>query len=141
MLYSLINAVDDFLALQDSFVSGHRKKSESQHSSKHYGYPYINLYQKDDELILTAEAPGVNKADIALEVKGKQFKISGKRINNYGEKAKAIHVERNQMEFDRTITLPYEIDKDNVNAEYKDGVLTVKMLKSEDEAIQKIEIS
>jgi len=97
----------------------------SMHSG---GFPAINLYDNQSELVLTAEIPGVKLEDIELSVVENSVTLSGKRNGvQVDDKTRYYRQERPTGEFRRMITLNEKIDPDGVSAEYKDGILTVHL--------------
>jgi len=103
--------------------------------------PMVDTYEKDDAIIVNAELPGVKKDDISIDVKNNILTISGERkdeeeVNedNYFRK------ERFYGKFQRSFTLPENVDPDKVDAAYKDGVLEVKIPKTDEGSTKKIEI-
>ncbi len=103
--------------------------------------PMVDTYEKDDAIVVNAELPGVNKEDISVDVKNNILTISGERkheedVNedNYFRK------ERFYGKFQRSFTLPDNVDSEKVDAAYKDGVLEVKIPKTEQGTTKKIEI-
>ena len=92
-------------------------------------FPAINLYDHDNEMVLTAELPGVKKEDLDLSVVENSITLTGKRNGDAGEDSRYYRRERPVGTFTRTLTLAEKVDPDKVSAEYKDGVLTVHLPK------------
>ena len=88
-------------------------------------YPPINVFRKGDDFLLVAEVPGVRKADLDVQVKGRTIRISGAKAVGYPERAGVHRRERLGGRFDRALTLPIEIDADAVQAECRDGLLAL----------------
>jgi HSP20 family protein len=92
--------------------------------------PLIDLEDKGDKLVLTAEFPGVDKEDIKIEVEPFSVTISAEKKKGVEEKKKDYYYcERSYTGYKRSIALPTEINPDDVEAEYKNGVLTITMKK------------
>ena len=104
-------------------------------------YPPVNVFQQGDDLLVVAEMPGVSKGDLDISIKGNQLRISGKKAANYGDGISVHRQERSFGAFDRTFTLPLEIDAENVKAEYRDGILALRLSRAEHEKSKKIEIA
>jgi HSP20 family protein len=94
-------------------------------------YPPVNVFQQEDGFVVVAELPGVDKADLDIQVKDKRVRISGKRAIDYGEGASMHRRERVSGSFDRTFAVPVEIDAERVKAEYRDGILAIRLVQSE----------
>ena len=80
---------------------------------------------------LVAELPGVKKEDLDIQVRGDTVRIQGKKTIAYDESASVHRRERAAGQFDRTLTLPAEVDAAKVAAEYRDGVLTLRLPRAE----------
>lgn len=94
-------------------------------------FPPLNVFNKGDDVLVIAEAPGVRKGDLKIEAKGNTIRISGTKAVAYGERASLHRRERGEGRFDRTITLPVEVDADRVKAEFRDGILALYLPRAE----------
>lgn len=94
-------------------------------------YPPLNVFQRDDSVVIVAEIPGVKKSDLEIQVKNNRVRISGKRAIEYEDGASLHRRERVSGAFDRTIAIPMKIEADNVKAEYRDGILAVNLPRAE----------
>jgi HSP20 family protein len=94
-------------------------------------FPPLNVFAKGDDIVVIAEAPGVRKADLKLEAKGNTIRIAGAKTIGYGERSSLHRRERVEGRFDRTVTLPVEIDADRVKAECRDGILALYLPRAE----------
>jgi HSP20 family protein len=104
-------------------------------------FPAVNVYQQDDDLVVIAEMPGVEKDEIDISIKRNQLRISGKRSINYGDNVIVHRQDRKAGTFDRTFTLPLEIDADSVKAEYKDGLLTLHLPRAEKDRPKRVAVA
>ncbi len=104
--------------------------------------PAVDLTESDDEFRLTAEFPGMSADDIEVEVQEGDLIIHGEKEMEEEKEEEDLHVtERSYGEFYRRFTLPSSVDARNISAEMKDGVLDVRLPKTEKEAGRKIQIS
>ena len=94
-------------------------------------YPPINVFQQQDDFVAVIELPGINKEDLQLEAKENTIRISGKKTVSYQEGASVHRRERVWGEFDRTLSLPIQIDPDGIRAEYRDGLLAILIPRAE----------
>ena len=94
--------------------------------------PRVDVYQTEDEVVIKAEIPGVSREDLSLYVDDRSVRISGetRREEKYSEND-TYRSERYYGSFSRTVPLPAEVMPDEARAEYKDGILTVTVPKSE----------
>lgn len=100
--------------------------------------PSVDIFEEGNEVIVKAELPGMNKDDIDVNISDDVITISGeKKSEERVEKKDYFRIERSHGSFSRSMTLPSEIQTDKVKAVFKDGVLEVRIPKSES-AIQKV---
>ena len=103
--------------------------------------PYIDLEDKGDRFILSAEAPGFKKDEIDINICGNSVEISGCKETKTDEKNKDyVRKERMSESFYRTMTLPEEIKYEEVSADLKDGVLEITLPKKNPKQRKKIAI-
>jgi HSP20 family protein len=107
-----------------------------------YEYPPCNLINTNDELILYCELPGLSRDDFHVEVVDNRLVLRGeKKFPDLPEGAQWVRHERSYGEFNRTIDLPYPVDRDKVKATFHDGVLEVHLPKTEEVRAKEIAIS
>jgi len=123
-------------ALEAFRTSGWLQSSPSGGGS----YPPVNVFRKGDDYVLVAEVPGISKADFDIQVKGRTIRLSGTKAVQYGEKASLHRRERLAGRFDRSITLPIEIDPEGVKAECHDGILALSLPRAEHDKPRSIKI-
>jgi HSP20 family protein len=99
----------------------------------------LDVEETDHEILVRAEIPGIKPDDLQLSIHGNELVISGEKKEDQERKESGyVYQERRYGSFRRVITLPTAVDEDNVKAEYKDGVLHIKMKKSHDSLTNKI---
>ena len=103
-------------------------------------YPPLNIFRNGEDFTLIAELPGVSSSDLDIQVKGRTVRLSGAKSVKYPEKASVHRRERLQGRFDRSMTLPIEIDQDRVTADYRDGILAVTLPRAERDKPRSIRI-
>lgn len=95
-------------------------------------FPPMNVTQDDDAFYLRAEVPGMKPTAISISALRNRVSISGQReIPLEHERVSYHRKERAEGSFNRTVTLPAEIDAEAVEARYADGILTLKLPKAE----------
>ncbi|SDU20755.1 Hsp20/alpha crystallin family protein [Desulfobacula phenolica] len=100
--------------------------------------PYVDIYENDDEILLHADMPGVNKNDVSVNIDNGTLYLSGlRRCDNKGISTRE---EFSDVEYVRNFSVPPSIDVERVKAELKDGVLKLHMPKSEAAKPKMIEI-
>jgi HSP20 family protein len=94
--------------------------------------PPVDIYETDDALILKAELPGVSKDDVSIEIHQNTLILRGQRKHEAEVKEEQYHrVERAYGTFQRSFMLPTLVDQEHVQATYHDGVLELRLPKSE----------
>jgi HSP20 family protein len=102
--------------------------------------PVVDVMETDEEFQISAELQGVEKKDVKLSVENGVLLISGRREQEE-EKGKRYHkIERAYGSFARSFTMPDVVDEQKVTAEFKNGVLTVRLPKSEKARPKSIEV-
>jgi HSP20 family protein len=95
-------------------------------------FPPINIFQQGDDVLAIVELPGTDKGSLQIQAQGNTIRIAGKKTTtSYPEDVSVHRRERISGEFDRTISLPVELDPAGVKAEYKDGILALFLPRSE----------
>lgn len=103
--------------------------------------PLVEVSEKDDELVVRAEVPGLKPEDIELSVENNSLIISGeKKQDKKEEKENYVHTECSYGSFYRVIPLRSEVDQDKIKASHKHGVLTIRLPKSEKSRSKKIAV-
>jgi len=103
--------------------------------------PLVDISEDEKEYVIKAEIPEIKKEDVKLMVQDNVLTISGERKSEKEEKGKKYHrVERTYGSFLRSFTLPEDADGSKVAAEYKDGMLNVRLPKSEKAKPKSIEV-
>jgi HSP20 family protein len=93
--------------------------------------PTVDISETAEEFQIKAELPEVKKEDVKISIEDGVLRISGERKQEKEEQGKKWHrVERTYGSFMRTFTLPSNVDDSKVRADYKDGVLTLRLPKS-----------
>lgn len=99
--------------------------------------PRIDISEKDDNIFVEAEIPGVKKDDLKitlqdniLTIKGEKKKEKESKDNNY------YRCERSYGSFSRSFTLPSEVNTDKVDAKFNDGMLKIELKKIEQKKAQ-----
>jgi len=94
--------------------------------------PSVNTREGDYAYHIEVDLPGVKKKDISVEVKDSRLIISGERKSNKEVKKENYHrVESSYGKFERSFSLPDNVDAENIDAQTKDGVLEVIVPKKE----------
>jgi HSP20 family protein len=103
--------------------------------------PTVDISETEGEFLLKAELPEVRKDDVKVTVENGVLTLQGERRQEKEDKGKRFHrVERSYGSFVRSFSLPESVDESGVKAEYKDGVLSLHLPKSEKVKPKAIEV-
>ena len=93
--------------------------------------PSIDLYETEDSFILEADLPGVKAEDVKVEVQDGDLLLEGRRAIEKNQSMGRFHtMERSSGYFARQLRLPESVVKEEIKAEFKEGVLRVTLPKS-----------
>jgi HSP20 family protein len=93
--------------------------------------PSVDVAETDDELQVTADLPGMSEKDVEVSVDDQVLTLRGEKRMDREEKKKNWHViERAYGSFHRSIPLPSGLDESRIKAQFKNGVLTVRLPKT-----------
>jgi HSP20 family protein len=100
--------------------------SGSMQESRENWMPSVDILEKDGNLILRAELPGMTEKQIDLKLEGNTLTLKGERKMDTEDKKNNYHrVETFYGSFTRSFRLPDTVDLEKINADYKNGILTV----------------
>jgi HSP20 family protein len=103
--------------------------------------PLTDISENKDQYILKMDLPGVSKENLKLSFHDGELIISGERKQEKEDKDSKYHrIERTYGKYFRSFTLPQTIQADKINAEFKDGQLTITVPKSEEAKPKELEI-
>ncbi len=95
--------------------------------------PVVDIYEEGDDVVVKAELPGIKKEDVDVSLTDNTITISGeKKKEEKVEKKNYYRLERSYGSFTRTFRLPAEVQSDKAKAKYKDGVLEIRIPKTEE---------
>lgn len=102
-------------------------------------YPAMNVWSGDEQVMVTAELPGITSEDIDISVTSDTLTLRGKRQRpDVGEGIKYHRQERGFGEFSRSLQLPFRIDANGVEATFRNGVLSVTLPRAEEDKPKRI---
>jgi HSP20 family protein len=103
--------------------------------------PSVDVIEREKEIVVKAEVPGVQKEDVHVSLSGNLMTIKGEtRREEKEEKGDYYHCEISRGAFSRMVTLPADVDEKNAKAELRDGMLVVTVPKLEQPKKTDIEI-
>jgi HSP20 family protein len=126
---------DPFSALvspEDLFRQFRRPLASAETEGMTAWAPAVDIYEREGEIVVEAELPGLDSKDIDVSVEEGMLTIKGQRKAEREVKEENYYrVERSSGYFRRSMRLPAEADEEKVNASYDNGVLTVTVPKEE----------
>jgi HSP20 family protein len=113
-----------------------------QHQTTSEGpFPPINVFQQGGDLLAIIELPGIDKNSLQIESKENTIRIAGKKAVSYPDGVSVHRRERVAGEFNRTISLPVQLEPDGIKAEYREGILALFLPRSERDKPRTITVS
>jgi len=103
-------------------------------------WPGVNVYVNENEYMVAAKIPGIDKNDISITLKDNSLRIAGERKAAENTEVNYHLRERKTGKFERNFLLDEKVDADKITAEVKNGILLVKVPKSPETKPVKIEI-
>ena len=104
--------------------------------------PPVDVYEDEQGLRLKLEVPGIDEKDLDVRVENNVLSIRGERKFEKEEKEENFHrIERRYGSFSRTFTLPTTVDTEKVSADYKNGVLTLQLVKKAEAKPKQIKVN
>ncbi len=103
--------------------------------------PAVDIIEDEKEYLIKVELPEIQKEDVKVTVEGGTLTIRGERKAEKEQKGRKFHrTERFYGSFERSFSVPDDADDTKVNADFKDGVLRVRLAKSEKAHPKQIEV-
>ena len=104
--------------------------------------PALDVHEDKDNFVVQAELPGMKREEIDVSLHDGALSLSGERkTEKKYEEAEVYRTERFFGKFQRTVTLPAPVAADKVKAQYKDGVLTITLPKTEEAKPKQIDVN
>jgi HSP20 family protein len=149
-LASRDETVDPFVAFRrevdrmfDDFFDGFGRSLGPLAGWQHSFAPRVDMAETDEEVVITAEMPGLDEKDFEVSLKGDLLTLKGEKKAEHEQKnGDAYYMERRFGSFARSIRLPFEVKDENVEARYDKGILTVRVPKPADiqKSVRRIEV-
>jgi HSP20 family protein len=102
--------------------------------------PLVDICESENEVTVRMDVPGVNKESIDVQLTGETLAVRGERGFERREGENVIHVERPYGQFVRSFTIGVPVQTDKVQANYRDGVLSITLPKAEQVKPRKVQI-
>jgi HSP20 family protein len=135
--------LDGFFDIRDSFdnVMKDFLRGFGGPDSSRGVFPVADVKEDEDRYTVTLETPGIDKKDLKITMKDNSLLVEGeKKEEKKEEKESYLRVERSYGNFRRVFNFGSKLDSKKVNADFKDGILTVTLPKTEKEKPKEIEV-
>lgn len=134
--------LEDLAREVDSLVQNIFDPEERSAPAQRHFAPTANLAETETAYELSLDLPGVNADDVSVELNDGKLIVTGERKSEEEQSGKTFHrVERRYGKFRRVVNIPAPIADDQITADYKNGVLTVTLPKSEKVKVKKIVVN
>lgn len=131
------NIFDDMVKLRSVFDDFFTERRENEGNTE---FPPIRIIEEDDSITIFSIVPGVSAEDIEIQLIDNSLFIRGEKKEDY-ENHPYIRRERFFGEFKKSIKLPFRVNSGEVKADLSEGILKIKLTKSEEAKPKKIQIS
>ena len=109
--------------------------------SAQVGFPTVNLFTSDDDVLVEMAIPGATPDDLNISVTGDTVTVSGEvKRRQENQKGQPFFQEIFEGRFQRSFTLPIEVDADKAEASFEHGILTLRLPKSEATKPRRIQV-
>ena len=144
MKLSVWNPFQEMEELLDRYARSSRRSLAKHEGSEMLSgdwAPTVDIEENRDNFTIKAELPGVKKEDVSVSLEDSVLTIRGQKKYEKEEKDKKHHlVECSYGSFVRSFTLPANIKSDKIDANYKDGILSLTVPKAEESKPKQIEV-
>jgi len=93
--------------------------------------PAVDVKETEKEYLFHFDLPGLSDKDIEIKLTGRELYVSGERKATEKDESRSHRTERFFGRFERSFVLPEEVNSDKIDAEFRDGVLTIRIPKVE----------
>ena len=140
------NPLQDLMVLQDRmnrlFEDATQRRTQADADSgdefeRADWTPASDIYEKDSEYLIAIDLPGIDRGALQIDVDDNRLIVKGARVI---DEPKQHRTERPRGKFLRTFSVPGSVDQGKIGAEYKDGVLQIRLPKRGEQKAKKIDI-
>lgn len=132
----------ELAGLQDRYNRGYGRTEREDEVGLAAWAPPVDIAEEKDKIVITAELPGFKENEIEIQTENGMLTLRGERKFEKESEGKNFHrVERSYGQFVRTFSLPNNVDREKIQANFADGLLRVELPKREDAKPRTIAIS
>lgn len=138
--YREINALQE--RFNRAFGATQSRRDRDEEMSLGAWVPPVDIAEEKDKIVLAAELPGFKEDEISIQMEDGVLTIRGERRFEQEKEGRTYHrVERSYGQFIRTFTLPNNVDRENVRADFRNGILEIELPKRAEARPRQIKIS
>ncbi len=128
-----MDLLEDMDRFFDSFITATPQQAVNS--------PAVDIREEEDRYVLEAELPGLNEKDVDVKVEENLLTLSSSREENHEEKKNGYLIrERKAASFNRSFVLPKDVDRERIEARFRNGLLTLTIPKNPKDQPRRIEI-
>lgn len=117
-------------------------RGEGREAAGGFWNPAVDVFETDEAYVINAELPGVSRENIEIDVKNRLLTVKGERgQENETRKDRCYRKERSFGRFERTFPLPGGVDTEKITAEFKNGVLKIRIPRPEGKKPRQITVN
>lgn len=137
---------EDFTRLQREvnrlFEDNSRANRAAEPASTRAWAPMVDILEDQNEILVRAELPGIKQDDIDIELKGDTLTLRGeRRFDDTQRKENYVRMERTYGQFQRAFTIGVPVKSEAVTADFREGILEIRIPKSEETKPKKVKVS
>jgi HSP20 family protein len=140
MITAFADPFDTLLNLQRALEASYASDWLEDLTTSRGPFPPINVFQQGDDILVIIELPGIDKNNLQIQAKENTIRVSGKKAVDYPEGVSVHRRERISGGFDRTLSIPVQLDPDRIKAEYRDRILALFLPRAESDKPRTITI-
>ncbi len=127
--------------IESARSQGNRALDAFNFRGEHKVLPRLDLIETDDDIRVVVDLPGIDPHLISVSIIGNMLTIKGHKPPTPAQADQTVHLnERAQGEFERSVPMPAPVNPEEISAESKNGVLTVRLMKSERAKSRQIQV-
>lgn len=137
----MFDMFEEFNRMVDQMIKTDRGMTEDETFAGTLWAPRVNIAETNDNYMVELELPGVKKDDVKITFKDHILTIEGeKKMTNELKEDDFIRKESIYGKFSRSFRLPEDVEVDKIDANYKDGILTITLPRVEEKKPKQIEV-
>ncbi len=117
-----------------------RKAVQETRQQEHAMRPPVDIFEDDAGITVQADMPGVSKDRLDVRIDADTLSIEGNAVITMPEDMEALYADVRSTRYERSFSLSRELDVEKIDANLKDGVLTLRIPKREEHKPRKIEV-